>query len=92
VYRVVPRAWAHVWLAASHRKVPERIPEEWRERWAVEAARYGDRDLPTTLDDPPNAGLAVTPNQLEAERRSLEVAARVRATVLPLLASRAEGR
>ena len=82
VYRVVPRAWAHTWLAAAHRDVPERIPGEWLERWAGEAARYGDRELPVSFDDPPNAGLPVT---AESERESRRTAGLVRELVVPRL-------
>jgi acetoin utilization protein AcuC len=85
VYRVVPRAWSHVWLAAAHRKAPSALPAEWRERWAADAARYGDRDLPTTFDDPPNAGVPMTPSQEIAEARSRAVADEVREAVIPLL-------
>ena len=74
VYRVVPRAWAHVWLAGAHREVPDRLPAEWRDRWADEAARYGDRSLPETFDDPPNAGLPFDAEQRDAEARSLATA------------------
>ena len=55
VYRVVPRAWSHVWLAAAHREVRRGTPEAWRERWADDAQRYGHAPLPATFDDPPNA-------------------------------------
>jgi acetoin utilization protein AcuC len=90
VYRVVPRAWAQVWLAGAHREPPSSLPAAWRERWASEAARYGDRALPETLDDPPNAGLPVSATQATAEERSIAVAQGVREAVLPLLsASRA---
>lgn len=74
VYRVVPRAWAHVWLAAAHREVPDRLPDQWRDRWSAEAARYGDRSLPAAFDDPPNAGLSLDDDQRDAEARSLAVA------------------
>ncbi len=57
VYRVVPRAWAHIWLAANHEPVPDAIPEAWRERWADAAERHGQTPLPVTFDDLPNAGL-----------------------------------
>ena len=57
VYRVVPRAWAHVWLAANHAPVPDETPAEWRARWADDAHRYGQSPMPATFDDPPNAGL-----------------------------------
>ena len=80
VYRVVPRAWAHTWLAAAHREVPERIPGEWLARWAPEAARYGDRELPVSLDDAPNAGLPVAEESEEQSRRTAEL---VRELVVP---------
>ena len=56
VYRVVPRAWSHVWLAGAHREAPDTTPQTWRDRWAAEAARYGQAPLPETFDDPPGAG------------------------------------
>ena len=62
-YRVVPRSWSLVWLAGAHREVPGATPEAWRERWAEEAARYGQAPLPETFDDPPNAGLRFEPAQ-----------------------------
>jgi acetoin utilization protein AcuC len=83
VYRVVPRAWAQTWLAAAHREVPERIPEAWLGRWRDEAARYGDRELPTTFDDPPNAGMPMTASQRDAERASTRTADLVRELVVP---------
>ena len=92
VYRVVPRAWSHVWLAGAHREAPASIPDPWLERWTAEAARYGDRSLPQSLDDPPNAGLPETPSQAAAEARSLAVASQVREAVLPLLTRTATGR
>jgi acetoin utilization protein AcuC len=85
VYRVVPRAWSHVWLAAAHRDVPDRLPEEWRARWSEEAARYGDRSLPERFDDPPNAGLPFDAAQEAAEARSLasaELAGRLAVSAL----------
>jgi acetoin utilization protein AcuC len=85
VYRVVPRAWAHVWLAGAHREAPNRLPVEWRERWAAEATRYGDPPLPETLDDAPNAGLPISPSQAAAEARSLETAELARRLVVPRL-------
>ncbi len=50
-YRVVPRAWALTWLAGAHREVPSTTPAAWRERWADEAARYGQSPLPETFED-----------------------------------------
>ena len=55
-YRVVPRAWALTWLAGAHREVPASTPPAWRERWASEAARFGQAPLPETFDDVPGVG------------------------------------
>jgi acetoin utilization protein AcuC len=85
VYRVVPRAWAHVWLAGAHREAPGRLPDAWRERWAGESARFGDPSLPETLDDAPNAGLPMRPSQAAAEARSLETAELARQLAVPRL-------
>ena len=85
VYRVVPRAWAHVWLAGAHREVPDRLPAEWRERWASESARYGDPSLPEAFDDEPNAGQPPTPNQAAAEERSRQTADLARRLAVPRL-------
>ena len=85
VYRVVPRAWSHVWLAAAHRDAPDRIPAKWLNRWAGDAIRYGDRSLPLALDDEPNAGLAMTGVQEAAEAQSLAVADVARRLHVPRL-------
>jgi acetoin utilization protein AcuC len=85
VYRVVPRAWAHVWLAGAHREAPNRLPVAWRDRWAGESARFGDPSLPETLDDAPNAGLPMRPSQEAAEARSLETGALARQLAVPRL-------
>ncbi len=52
-YRVVPRAWALVWLAQAHRDVPPATPARWRARWADEAERYEQAPLPAAFIDPP---------------------------------------
>ena len=85
VYRVVPRTWAHVWLAAAHREVPDAIPEAWRERWAADAELYGQTPIPTTFDDPPNAGLPRGPMDDQLDARAAKVAQRVLDRVLELL-------
>lgn len=69
-YRVVPRAWAQVWLAGAGRGAPAALPAAWRERWTAEAERYGQAPLPGSFDDAPNAGLALDGRQQEAELRS----------------------
>jgi acetoin utilization protein AcuC len=85
-YRVVPRTWALVWLAGVHREPPPSTPAAWRDRWADEAARYGQAPLPETFDDAPNAGFEVGATQEAAEERAVETASLVRREVLPLLA------
>ena len=85
VYRVVPRAWAHVWLAGAHREPPDRLPNAWRERWTAESARYGDPSMPETLDDAPNAGVAVGGSQAAAELRSAETSELARRLAVPHL-------
>ena len=92
VYRVVPRAWAHVWLASAHREVPDRLPGEWREKWAAESARYGDPTLPETFDDEPNAGLPPTETQAAAEDRSRQTAEVARRLAVPRLVREAVDR
>ena len=81
VYRVVPRAWALVWLAAAHRDVPTATPAEWRERWTADAERYGQSPLPDSFDDPP------TPTEPAAAAAAARTVAAVRSTVLPLLSA-----
>jgi acetoin utilization protein AcuC len=85
VYDVVPRSWSLVWLAAAHRDMPDRLPVAWRERWAGEAARYGTRTLPTTFQDPPNAGDPPSRSTAAADRQSAATAALVRALHVPAL-------
>ncbi|TAK02663.1 MAG: acetoin utilization protein AcuC [Chloroflexota bacterium] len=84
-YRVVPRAWAHAWLAAAHLEPPSRLPAAWRERWAGEAERYGQAPLPEWLDDEANAGLRPDGSQDAADRRAIETAALVRELAVPAL-------
>jgi acetoin utilization protein AcuC len=85
VYRVVPRTWSLVWLAAAHREVPGETPAAWRERWAAEAGRYGQAPMPSTFSDP---GTPSEPATVAAILRTIEA---VRSSVLPLLAGRRPG-
>ena len=84
-YRVVPRTWAHTWLAGAHLEVPSSTPAAWRDRWADEAARYGQAPLPERFDDEPNAGLPFDGNQEDAEERAQILAAIQRSVVVPRL-------
>jgi acetoin utilization protein AcuC len=85
VYRVVPRAWAHVWLAANHAPVPDATPGEWRARWADDAERYGQSPMPRTFDDPPNAGLPYRAADEAADERALLIAEGVLELVMATL-------
>jgi GNAT superfamily N-acetyltransferase len=84
-YRVVPRAWALTWLAGAHREVPSATPAAWRERWADEAARYGQAPLPATFDDEPRAGIAASPNLEAIDARAVAMAEAVRGWFVPRL-------
>ncbi len=84
-YRVVPRTWALTWLAGAHREVPAMTPPAWRDRWASEAARYGQAPLPERFDDEPNAGLRDDTMQAAAEDGAAGVAALVRRVLVPRL-------
>ncbi|MEO8570369.1 MAG: GNAT family N-acetyltransferase [Chloroflexota bacterium] len=92
VYRVVPRSWSFVWLAGAHREAPTETPAVWRERWAPDGARYGQAPLPTTFEDPPNAGIALDAAQVAAEALSLATVAVVRRLVVPRLLQGARDR
>jgi acetoin utilization protein AcuC len=85
IFRVVPRAWALTWLAGAHRDAPDRLPDDWLERWSSAADRRGTAPLPLTFDDPPNAGLPIDDGQRLAELRSSELARSVRQVVVPRL-------
>lgn len=87
VYRVVPRTWSHVWLAAAHQEAAELLPSEWRKRWAADADHYGQSPIPTTFDDEPNAGVARTPFDDRLDQRAVETARAVVDRVLELLPS-----
>jgi acetoin utilization protein AcuC len=79
VYRVVPRSWSLVWLAAAHLEVPSETPEAWRDRWAADAQRFGQAPLPRTFDDPPTATEPATAHTIQ---RTVD---EVRAVVMPLI-------
>jgi acetoin utilization protein AcuC len=91
VYRVVPRAWAHVWLAANHAPVPDAIPDAWRERWAEDAERYGQAPIPGTFDDPPNAGLPYRAAEEVTDARAVRIAEQVLELVLTTYAASPAG-
>ncbi|HUQ78615.1 MAG TPA: acetoin utilization protein AcuC [Patescibacteria group bacterium] len=78
-YRVVPRTWSLVWLAAAHQAIPAATPDAWRDRWAEEARRFGQAPPPLTFDDPPTATEPASTRLIE---RTVD---EVKGVVLPLL-------
>jgi acetoin utilization protein AcuC len=92
VYRVVPRAWALTWLAGAHREPPPALPAVWSERWASEAAGYGQWPPPATFEDESNAGLSTDLRQRSAEAQSLATARLVRRAMVPRLLQVAQDR
>jgi acetoin utilization protein AcuC len=88
VYRVVPRMWAHVWLAQSHEGVLGELLPAWRDRWAADAERYGQSPIPATLDDAANAGLPYRDAQQHADRRAADIARESVALAITALRSR----
>jgi acetoin utilization protein AcuC len=75
-YRVVPRSWSLVWLAQSHRPVPEETPLTWRERWADEAGRYGQAPPPQSYLD--RADLVAPDGERLFQRNAVTVASAMR--------------
>jgi GNAT superfamily N-acetyltransferase len=91
-YRVVPRAWAHVWLAAAHREAPPETPQGWRLRWQDEASRFGQAPLPATFDDLSNAGEPPDSRGSDADNVSSMRAATISTVVIPALLQEANHR
>ena len=91
IYRVVPRAWALTWLAGAHREAPRLLPEEWRARWAGEAARWGDGPLPLGFEDEPGvpSERSVSPAAASAAVRTVGL---VRMLTVPAMLRVAEER
>ena len=85
VYRVVPRTWSLVWLAAAHREIPDAISEGWRERWANDAEHHGQSPIPTTFEDESNAGLPRTVVDERLDERAIATAVTVLEQALGLL-------
>ena len=92
VYRVVPRAWALTWLAGAHREVPSGLPADWRERWAGEAARFGQAPLPGRFTDLPNAGASLPDGEARVDPQVAAVAGLVRRVLVPRLVREATDR
>ena len=92
VYRVVPRAWALTWLAGAHREVSDALPADWRERWAGEAARFGQAPIPERFTDLPNAGAPIPAGAARVDAQVAAVAGLVRRVLVPRLVREATDR
>ena len=81
-YRVVPRAWSLVWLAQAHRDVPLESDPGWRERWADQAAAYGQSPPPVRIIDPADLVADDPPEMVAANARTAERALRQAAELM----------
>ena len=73
IWRVVPRAWAYIWLAMTDFQLKTNsLPEKWLERWQKET----DVKLPETWDDPPNLYPSI-PRKKEIEEKNRRTVAKV---------------
>lgn len=74
IWRVVPRAWASIWLEMTGQtaKRDEPLAKEWRQAWEKQA----DVGLPTSWDDPVDLIPAIPRKQeiTEKNRKTLEKA------------------
>jgi acetoin utilization protein AcuC len=73
-YRVVPRAWALVWLAQAHQEPPEETPASWRERWTAEGEAFGQAPLPSPLIDPAGTVAAESDERVERNLQRAQAA------------------
>ena len=80
-YRVVPRMWAHVWLAGAHLPVPDSTPAAWRARWSEAASAFGRPGLPLSFDDSSDVGASTDTLQRTADATSRRTADEVLALI-----------
>ena len=71
-YRVVPRSWSLVWYAQAHVEPASKTDPGWRERWAAEAARFGQSPPPTDFIDSHDLGGTEPAEVMEANRKTAE--------------------
>ncbi|QKS72076.1 acetoin utilization protein AcuC [Paenalkalicoccus suaedae] len=70
IWRVVPRAWATIWLEMTNQQNirQQPIPQEWVQQWQKDAPVT----LPTSWDDPPGLYPAV-PRKKEIEEKNNKI-------------------
>lgn len=66
IWRVVPRAWAHIWLEMKNHKVSGTLPEEWVKRWQQKAPVQ----LISEWEDPANLYQPI-PRKQEIDEKNL---------------------
>ena len=49
IWRVVPRAWTALWATLSHQELPDKMPEDWIEKWG----KNSPVELPRLVRDDP---------------------------------------
>ncbi len=59
-----------MWLAQAHRNPPPETDNDWRERWAVDAERYGQSPPPVTYLDPDDLVRAEPSEIVEVNRKT----------------------
>jgi acetoin utilization protein AcuC len=50
IWRVVPRAWTALWATLSHQELPDKMPEDWIEKWG----KSSPVELPRLVRDDPD--------------------------------------
>ena len=80
IWRVVPRAWAALWAALSHQKLPETMPGPWISKWSKQSPVA----LPELTRDPA-ANYPPIVRAAEIEERNRKIVAELRNKVLPLI-------
>jgi acetoin utilization protein AcuC len=73
IWRVVPRAWTALWATLSHQELPDKMPEDWLEKWGENSPV----ELPRLVRDDPEYYPPI--------ERAEEIAGRNRRTVEELL-------
>jgi acetoin utilization protein AcuC len=73
IWRVVPRAWTALWATLSHQELPDKMPEDWIEKWG----KNSPVELPRLVRD--------DPEDYPPIERAKEIAGRNRRTLEELL-------
>ena len=80
IWEVVPRAWTLVWAGLSGQAAPDRVPQEWLDRWQGEATSL----LPGNLRDVQQE-FVPAPRREEITATNLRTLEALRRQALPLI-------